>query len=106
MSPILRITGLARSFPDADQTRHVLSGLDLDVGAGEVIAVTGPSGSGKTTLVSLIPRFYDPDAGRITIDGVARTLAMTACMIACPAPSPATRTTRASSARTCERRGC
>jgi ATP-binding cassette subfamily B protein len=50
--------------------RPVLNGLDLQVRAGETVAVVGPSGAGKTTLCSLLPRFYDVDAGRITIDGV------------------------------------
>ena len=49
--------------------RPVLRGLDLAVGAGETVAVVGPSGAGKTTLCALLPRFYDPDQGRITIDG-------------------------------------
>lgn len=50
--------------------RPVLRGLDLAVGAGETVALVGPSGAGKTTLCALLPRFYDPDGGRITIDGV------------------------------------
>lgn len=53
-----------------DVSHEVLSGLDLSVPAGRAIAVVGPSGSGKTTLCSLIPRFYDVTAGRVTVDGV------------------------------------
>ncbi len=49
---------------------NILKDLNLDVKAGEIIAIVGPSGSGKTTLVSLIPRFYDPVDGAITLDGV------------------------------------
>jgi len=49
--------------------RPVLSGIDLSVAAGETVAFVGPSGAGKTTLLSLLPRFYEVDAGRITVDG-------------------------------------
>lgn len=47
----------------------VLKGIDLNVQAGENIAIVGPSGGGKTTLVDLLPRFYDPVKGAITING-------------------------------------
>jgi ABC-type multidrug transport system fused ATPase/permease subunit len=51
--------------------RHtVLDGIDLTVAAGERVALVGPSGVGKSTLVKLIPRFYDPTAGAVCIDGV------------------------------------
>lgn len=49
--------------------RPILSGIDLSIGAGETVAFVGPSGAGKTTLLSLLPRFYEPDSGRILIDG-------------------------------------
>ncbi|ABM62021.1 lipid A export permease/ATP-binding protein MsbA [Halorhodospira halophila] len=50
--------------------REVLCGIDLDVRAGETVALVGPSGSGKTTLVNLLPRFYEPTEGEIRLDGV------------------------------------
>ncbi|WP_188822147.1 ABC transporter ATP-binding protein [Brucella endophytica] len=50
--------------------RQVLRGIDLDIRAGETVAFVGPSGAGKTTLCSLLPRFYEIEAGEISIDGV------------------------------------
>ncbi len=50
--------------------RPVFSGLDLAVAAGETVAFVGPSGVGKTTLCALLPRFYEVEAGRITVDGL------------------------------------
>jgi subfamily B ATP-binding cassette protein MsbA len=49
--------------------RQVLNHIDLDVKAGEILAVVGSSGAGKSTLVSLVPRFFDVTTGRILIDG-------------------------------------
>jgi subfamily B ATP-binding cassette protein MsbA len=50
--------------------KPVLSAVDFKVRAGEIIAIVGPSGVGKSTLVNLVPRFYDPTQGRVTIDGM------------------------------------
>jgi ATP-binding cassette subfamily B protein len=50
--------------------RPVLRGISLDVRAGETMALVGPSGAGKTTLCSLLPRFYEVEAGSISIDGI------------------------------------
>jgi len=47
----------------------VLNHINLEVPAGQVVALVGPSGAGKSTLVNLVPRFYDPNEGSITIDG-------------------------------------
>lgn len=53
-----------------DPARPILSGIDLAIRAGETVAFVGPSGAGKTTLLALLPRFYEPTAGRITVDGL------------------------------------
>jgi ATP-binding cassette subfamily B protein len=52
-----------------DPGREILKALDLDVPAGTSLAIVGPSGAGKSTIARLLYRFYDPSAGRITIDG-------------------------------------
>lgn len=48
----------------------VLEGVDLHIPRGALVALVGPSGAGKSTLADLVPRFYDPTGGRITLDGV------------------------------------
>jgi ATP-binding cassette subfamily B protein len=50
--------------------KEVLSGAGLHVEPGEIVAVCGPTGSGKTSLLNLLPRFYDPTAGRVLVGGV------------------------------------
>lgn len=58
------------TFLYESQAVPALNGINLTIRAGEMVALVGSSGSGKTTLVNLIPRFYEPTAGRILIDGV------------------------------------
>lgn len=57
-------------FSYEDSVEPVLKNISFSAKRGEIIALVGPSGGGKSTLVDLIPRFHDPDSGRICIDGV------------------------------------
>ncbi len=50
--------------------RHVFRDLDLEIPSGSTLALVGPSGAGKTTFCNLIPRFYDPQTGRVLLDGI------------------------------------
>jgi ATP-binding cassette subfamily B protein len=64
----INIQGL--SFHYQSIPTNVLTDISLNIQAGEKVAIVGPSGSGKTTLFKLIQRFYDPQSGRISFDGV------------------------------------
>ena len=73
----IEIRHLTFSYP-ARRDIEVLQSLSLHIQAGETVALVGPSGAGKSTLFDLLLRFYDPDTGRILIDGVdSRKLALT-----------------------------
>ncbi len=61
--------GVSFSYPTGDTGKGVLNNLDLKIDAGKTVALVGPSGGGKTTLCNLIPRFYELESGKITIDG-------------------------------------
>ncbi len=69
MPPIAGHVVLADVSFDYDPRQPVLRQVNLEARPGQVVALVGPSGVGKTTLVNLIPRFYDPSRGCITIDG-------------------------------------
>ena len=70
----IRMEGIHFSYGVGSE---VLSGVDLEVAPGEIVAVCGATGAGKTSLLNLLPRFYDPTAGRVLIGGVdSRHLAL------------------------------
>jgi subfamily B ATP-binding cassette protein MsbA len=64
----IRLEGVGFAYDGAAE-RPALKEVDLDVPAGATIALVGPSGAGKSTVFNLIPRFFDPQLGRVTIDG-------------------------------------
>ena len=69
-SQSVRFEGVCFSYQsDGEDSREILSGIDLEVKRGEILAVVGSSGAGKSTLVHLLPRFFDVTAGRILVDG-------------------------------------
>lgn len=57
-------------LPGLSSLSRVLEGITFDANPGQVIALLGPTGSGKSSIISLVPRFYDPTGGRITVDGL------------------------------------
>lgn len=69
----VRLEHVERHFPVAEGRRQVLRGADVDLGAGEIVAVVGPSGCGKSTLLRLIAGLDVPSGGVITIDGTGIT---------------------------------
>ena len=82
IEPALRERPGARALPPVQGTirfedvhfayrldKPAVAGVTLEVPAGATVALVGPSGAGKTTILNLIPRFFDPDQGRVTIDG-------------------------------------
>jgi putative ABC transport system ATP-binding protein len=68
-APLIRLRGLAKSYQRGGQTIPVLEGIDLDIAAGDFIALMGPSGSGKSTLLNLLAGIDQPTAGTIEIAG-------------------------------------
>jgi putative ABC transport system ATP-binding protein len=70
---MLLLRGLTRSYPEGDERRAVLRGIDLEVRQGECVALLGRSGSGKSTLLNLIAGIDRPDTGTININGTELT---------------------------------
>jgi putative ABC transport system ATP-binding protein len=66
---LIDVKGVAKHFGDGETRVDALRDVDLQVRAGEVIALLGPSGSGKTTLLNVIGCILAPSAGKVTLDG-------------------------------------
>jgi phospholipid/cholesterol/gamma-HCH transport system ATP-binding protein len=69
MAPLLEIKGISKSFGD----RPILNGIDLQIKAGEALAIIGPSGTGKSTILKIISGLLAPDQGQVYLDGEAQT---------------------------------
>ena len=68
----IRFENVSFRYP-GQSGRPVLDGIDFEVKPGQMVAILGSTGCGKTSLVNLIPRFYDPDNGKVLVDGVPVT---------------------------------
>ena len=68
-APFLRIEGLGKTYLMGDRRLEVLRGIDLEIAAGDLVALTGPSGAGKSTFLHLLGTLDAPSAGRILYDG-------------------------------------
>ena len=69
MNNLVSIKSLTKAYKRGKQRVEVLHGIDLDIAAGDFVALMGPSGSGKTTLLNLIGGLDTPSTGAITVDG-------------------------------------
>lgn len=68
---LARLSGVFKGYREGDQTREVLRGANLEVHRGETVVLLGRSGSGKSTLLNLLAGIDLPDAGSVSLDGVA-----------------------------------
>jgi putative ABC transport system ATP-binding protein len=69
MNPVIHTRGLTKTYGTKDAAVHALRGIDLEVQAGEFVALIGPSGSGKSTLMAILGCLDSPTAGTYALDG-------------------------------------
>src|SRR3982751_5541362 len=67
--PVIRLEGIKKEYPMGGETVRALRGIDLAIGANELVAIMGPSGSGKSTLMNILGCLDVPSAGRYWLDG-------------------------------------
>jgi putative ABC transport system ATP-binding protein len=68
-APLVALAGVEKTYNSGRVAYRALRGIDLEIGAGEMVAIAGPSGSGKTTIVNLIAGIDRPSAGTVTVNG-------------------------------------
>jgi putative ABC transport system ATP-binding protein len=68
-TPLIALAGVEKTYRMGRVDYRALSGIDLAIGAGELVAIVGPSGSGKTTILNLVAGIDRPTAGSVTVDG-------------------------------------
>jgi putative ABC transport system ATP-binding protein len=68
-TPVIQLRGVEKVYRTGRVAYPALRGVDLDVGAGELVAVVGPSGSGKSTILNIVTGIDRPTAGRVTVTG-------------------------------------
>jgi lipoprotein-releasing system ATP-binding protein len=68
-APFIRVEGLQKAYVHGEKRLEVLRGLDVEIGAGELVALTGPSGAGKSTFLHVVGTLDAPTSGRVLFDG-------------------------------------
>ena len=68
--PVIELVGVEKSYRMGRLDYPALRGVDLEIGAGELVAIVGPSGSGKTTILNLVSGIDRPTSGSVTVDGL------------------------------------
>ena len=66
---VVRFENVDFQYPRSKSKQNTISGISFEIGSGQTLGIVGPPGSGKSTIARLLPRFYEPTAGRILIDG-------------------------------------